>query len=223
MRTYSYTICNGAVVKHIFTGNNPSLQTEASDLLVQIQLQVLLRYQTDGAWAATGSYFAHIAGQGQDAVPWSDAPQCLSQAREFLSSRGLYGELETFDVNKLVTLAWSGSAGGKKGSVIYAKASPVALLCLGTDTTFSLVPRSGFGGDTVVSGRSSENKKSSQGVGSSGHGPKAKASTASGGKTSEAIRVNLVHGDVLLLQGDDFEYSLTRTGTAMVLIGSAAT
>ncbi|KAI0924466.1 hypothetical protein AcW2_005345 [Taiwanofungus camphoratus] len=36
----------------------------------------------------------------------------------------------------------------------------------------------------------------------------------------EAMFITLVHGDILILNGDDFEYSLKRTGMSIVLLGS---
>ncbi|KAI0692443.1 hypothetical protein BC835DRAFT_1307147 [Cytidiella melzeri] len=180
-----------------------------------------------------GPYFSYLAGsgheQGASATPWSKVPECVTTMRGMMQS--LAGDehgLQDF-----------------QGNVLSATKKTFAMLCLGADVELSITPKGGFSGDVrqdnpsgvLSSSRANEDdfppcdpeeseeediplsistaRMRTQPVVST---PVVRASKSKSSKrrTNEMF-VTLVHGDVLFLHGDDFEYSLRRTGMSILV------
>lgn len=107
----------------------------------------------------------------------------------------------------------------KQGPVLRAKLVPATLLCLGANAVLTLRPHSGFGiGDhqctSVIQhgiipdrvGDVDGIKPASTEVANPSAVPK---------PSKDAIVITLVHGDALVITGDDFECHIKRTGTTI--------
>ncbi|TFK37495.1 hypothetical protein BDQ12DRAFT_161551 [Crucibulum laeve] len=249
MRTLTYTLEGGEVVlKHVFTSNVPSVQTLMTDLLERLQVDVRLR-RLCREKSLYFSYDAGIPGKGNaSAVAWDDAPHCITGARDLLVNHAQwYCEKEKKDapVNHLSILAWV-VAGSQRGrELISAKNYPVLIMCLGCEVVISLTRKSFRrakmpslddlipleDGDatgplelnmdvdslsvlTSPTVHKVEDVDMEATSSITGKAPTRKA------QKGEPILVTLVHGDMLMVSGDNFEYSLQRSGTSILLVGT---
>lgn len=76
-----------------------------------------------------------------------------------------------------------------QGPVIFAQKDVATVFCLGADAVVSLIPKSGFPDIDMTMNPSSNAAR----AGSISH------------KSKDIFKVTLVHGDLLILTGDDFE------------------
>ncbi|GLB41419.1 hypothetical protein LshimejAT787_1000190 [Lyophyllum shimeji] len=233
-------------VTHVFTGNAEGLQGQADVLLRDVQIQVPLKRAMGGS----SPYFSYTLGRSKGAVSWDDAPECMMFAKDVMCARaGVYGEREDVPLDSMSVLAWV-VAGTRKGSAaLKATTHPVVLMLLGCEAAITFTPKAGFpepepevavlpapagegmvkmevdddgdlemrdeplplpGGDAAADGGEEEGS----GRGGRGRGTEPEK------KQKNAIVVTMVHGDVVVLSGDAFEYSIKRFGTSILLIGS---
>ncbi|KAJ6581179.1 hypothetical protein B0H19DRAFT_496616 [Mycena capillaripes] len=130
---------NGEVsARYIFTGNMPSLQLDATELLDSIQTSCeLVRDANDSP------YFSHTASIG---LHW---PECLRRAREVIAkSVKTYvcsGDQE-MDIQRLLVKGWvdSGSRRGTDLLNVVSSGNCVAMMCLGHNLTLKIFPKSGY-------------------------------------------------------------------------------
>ncbi|KAI0672183.1 hypothetical protein C8Q78DRAFT_1077739 [Trametes maxima] len=178
-----------------------------------------------------------------------DAPDSVRRARDLMRLRGRVDPASVDSdvvINTLTICAWR-TAGNKKGCVFSAERSPVVLLCLGADVevTFwrrATVATKGVQPAQVVSApvrgitpRSKLAEKTPAGdsddeyidepdtisapVRRSRSSSKSLSGSAKNKRLEEALMVTLVHGDLLVVHGANFEYSMKRTGMSIVLFG----
>ncbi|KAJ7493424.1 hypothetical protein B0H11DRAFT_962700 [Mycena galericulata] len=228
--------------RHVFTGNAPSLQLDATDLFESIQIGCELVRETNDS-----PYFSHTA-----IVPETTWPECLARAREVIArSIKTYictGEKE-ISIQRLLVKGWvdtGARTGTRRGGHLDIRQSGrcAAMMCLGHDLALKIYPKIGFSGSnlgTMSAGMllkteavdailPSEPPTSSQGEGpSAGSGltdfvvadtsalssPTKKTGSR---KLPAPFVVTLVHGDILFLDGDNFDYSIVRSGTSILLI-----
>ncbi|KIP07421.1 hypothetical protein PHLGIDRAFT_420395 [Phlebiopsis gigantea 11061_1 CR5-6] len=181
-------------------------------------------------------------------VAWANTPRCLQDARKMIElyARDRVGDLN-FRAETLTVLGWTSPGTRKSPTPLPAKKLPVAILCLGADVELCVAPVSGFAKspppppvikrsasvalrqaqhtvdkaveddpfDSPLSGASSDEEALSVRHPSKDPGavPRSKAK-----KPAESMLITLVHGDMVIFYGDDFEYTLHRTGMSIVLI-----
>ncbi|THG99799.1 hypothetical protein EW026_g2605 [Hermanssonia centrifuga] len=193
------------------------------------------------------TYLAGFGHEGESTPdPWNKVPVCITRAREFMQNLGRRsGQYEAFTVDQLTVLAWH-NTGSRKGSPFPARDTPVAILCLGADVEFSLSPRAGFppvevsmqlGQSPRRNLKASKVKYEVKDLADSddddddeeplftrlGHtrsvSNSALVKASAKRKRQSELLLTLVHGDMLMLSGDEFEWVLKRTGMSIILIG----
>ncbi|KAI0649796.1 hypothetical protein C8Q79DRAFT_940800 [Trametes meyenii] len=177
-----------------------------------------------------------------------DAPDCVRRARDLMLLRGQVDSASSeVLVNTLAIHAWR-TAGHKKGCVFSAERTPVVLMCLGADVEVTFWQRAaavtrGVQPAQVVSAsapctvrsssaratRASAEDSDDEYVDEPGiipaptrrycSSPKSSTGSAKTKRLEEALMVTLVHGDLLVVHGAKFDYSIKRTGMSMVLLG----
>ncbi|OBZ74135.1 hypothetical protein A0H81_06177 [Grifola frondosa] len=196
------------------------------------------------ATSSMGPVYSYLIEGGHagaaDIDPWANAPECISKAKELLlrRARGPHGDT-LVNIQQLTVVAWL-TSGRKSGCAFYAKKSPVVMLCLGADVELTISPKSGKKGrpryvaekpvtshlqddnnfepfglmdvddeveDSNVDRYTHESISSSMSNKGGNHGKSR--------STEEALLVTLVHGDILIVAGDEFEYSIKRTGMSI--------
>ncbi|RDB27915.1 hypothetical protein Hypma_002236 [Hypsizygus marmoreus] len=271
MQTLTYTLKGkgkkiGPMVKHIFTGNTPSLQTDANILFRDFQMDVPLRRRVcDGS-----PYFSYTAGglpAKTTGISWQDVPPCVTRAKDLLLHRGrCYGEID-LSMNYLSVIAWV-TSGSRKGSpILSCTKHAIVLALLGSEATVTLTPKSGFQDQPPSASKTAahptlptneptyapdmtalfpmpmedddiemadetlpKNERLSGDLLDTDDrmGPDAtddisidvKPQTPVVKRPKCSITITMVHGDLVLLSGDNFEYSVKRSGTGMLLTGS---
>ncbi|KAJ7746853.1 hypothetical protein DFH07DRAFT_580731 [Mycena maculata] len=252
-------------VHHVFTGNSPLLQSDATELLESIQIGCELVRD-----ANESPYFSHTA-----VAPETTWPECLTRARAVITKNvktyiGM-GEQE-ISIRRLIAKGWvdNGSRRGFDFLDVRGSGGYAAMMCLGNELVLKILPKSGFPdsnlGIPTDCMRSEIEEESAQALsvilsepgpstapetptkapGKRGRPPKLKPTAnqdatlgvtdnvflepptvsdpvkkpTRGGskKLSVPFTVTLVHGDILLLSGDDFDYSIVRSGTSILLV-----
>ncbi|KAJ3530412.1 hypothetical protein NM688_g7713 [Phlebia brevispora] len=178
------------------------------------------------------------------AVPWSLVPSCVTRAKEYMEAHCRQAFQDNgFAVGFLTTLAWY-SKGSEKSRYTDARTDKVIMMCLGADVDLAVTPCStlhAVEGDTqhlssalpgpslpaeVLNGLhtlDTMDTDSEEDVPLSVAHPRVvsatSASTApvSGAKPKKGseVFITLVHGDMLILSGDEFQWSLKRTGMSL--------
>ncbi|KAF9483051.1 hypothetical protein BDN70DRAFT_359669 [Pholiota conissans] len=249
-QTFSYYLKKNPKIfmKHIFTSNVPSLQTDASDLLRDIQLNVpILRPLTESSQYFLWSAKCLKKITSPTDTKWTNIPETMNLAKELIV-KGMrsFGGLkeDQVAVNHLSVVAWI-TVGSKKGiDLIRAKNKPVTFLALGCTVVLTVTPKSMGGLPTL-------DDKAQDATAESGQLPKTDivdhdADTGGwiadnhedgGGGAEESIEITkkgktiakstkpsfvitLMHGDMMVFHGDEFEYSVKRDGTSLLLIAS---
>ncbi|KDR80981.1 hypothetical protein GALMADRAFT_222574 [Galerina marginata CBS 339.88] len=225
-------------IKHIFTANHPPLQAHADPLLHEIQLNVeLARPVTDNS-----PFFVYSASCPKDDLnpadsEWPNVPPTVNSAKKLMVDRARWhgGVREPkLSVNRLKMLAWVASGHRKSPHIFRAKKHALTFLALGCDVALTLIPRSmelPSSQDAHVSspwlnpldeGRDIEEEnpaivpsEANQQIPET----PAKAKASKKGDRPTFV-LTLVHGDMAILYGDDFEYSIKRDGTSFLIIAS---
>ncbi|OCH96270.1 hypothetical protein OBBRIDRAFT_830158 [Obba rivulosa] len=264
MRVFRYQMNGVGVVTHLFTGNVDALLQYPSELFKQFQASVELVSRGLKTGVAAGPYYTYFAGSHVEYDPlsmaWSKVPECVANARDLMVSNGLaYGTRAVFSIDQLTVLAWT-KCGSRRGCIVSAKDTDVAIFCLGADVELSISLKSptSYSGSTsradpgrngvpdrTASGFEQERvsfieEESDLGVadidirafdadgGQEGSTNVTSVSAAASSKvrkgewvtgTSHRKPVSLVttlaHGDMLVFSGDEYEYSLKRTGMSI--------
>ncbi|THH18929.1 hypothetical protein EW146_g2157 [Bondarzewia mesenterica] len=217
------------LVRHVFTANLSKLQREPSEIFEMIQREVKLERAVGGAVFSltvdfpSSSSSLPIGESGRSGGGVEGLPKNVLKAKglmEYLART--YGEDSgASGMVRLTVRAWVGAL--KTRDTFCATDRRVAVLCMGADTAFSFfVPDASSevvateGGDDDGGGeRSVSVSTSAKGKGKG----KMVQATKKKGKSREALRVNMLHGDMMILSGGDFEYTMTRTGMCMLIIG----
>ncbi|KAG6810943.1 hypothetical protein H0H92_009684 [Tricholoma furcatifolium] len=127
---------SGVVVSHVFLGNTPALQRDATQLLEDIQLWVPLRRQM----CSPSPYFTYTTPPAPEVwIP------CMERARDAMTVRAReYAEREDVSIDKIEACAWV-VPGKRKGlSPLDARATPAVLMVLGCEVAVTLVPKAGL-------------------------------------------------------------------------------
>ncbi|PBK60337.1 hypothetical protein ARMSODRAFT_1068680 [Armillaria solidipes] len=214
--TYMYPLSASRLVKHIFTGNYPPLQEDASKLWVGLQGKgvELIR---DGPY-----YTCAFVGNREN---W---PESIKEASGIVGDSAVgYGEfLSGMDIQRIEVLAWfiKGTAKfksyetGAVSQVLCAKQTLVGILSLGCEVEIFLHKCR-----AVVELPSPEGlltfkaEDETELVMVDAEPLIAKPSSPQKKKVADAgdLSIHMVHGDVLILSGDDFEYNIKRSGSGM--------
>ncbi|KAF8196826.1 hypothetical protein K438DRAFT_1825620 [Mycena galopus ATCC 62051] len=136
-------------VQHIFTGNVPSLQLDATELLDSIQTGCLLRRE-----AFDSPYFGHTAVMEPETL-W---PECLSRAREVIAQ-----SIKTYvctknqkmdvDIHQLLVKGWVDRMGWGGGLFnIAGSGNCAAIMCLGHGMKLKIYPKSQANPATTING-----------------------------------------------------------------------
>ncbi|KAF7370916.1 hypothetical protein MSAN_00725500 [Mycena sanguinolenta] len=122
-------------VRHIFTGNMPSLQADATELLDRIQTDCpLLRDGFDSP------YFSHNAVM--TGAPW---PDCLARAREVISQSiktYVCAENQDIDIHRILVTGWVDRSGRSAELFHVDSANCAAMMCLGHELKLKIFPKS---------------------------------------------------------------------------------
>ncbi|KAK0475441.1 hypothetical protein IW261DRAFT_479472 [Armillaria novae-zelandiae] len=222
--TYMYPLSASCLVKHIFTGNYPPLQEDASRLWVGLQGKgVELFRDRDGPY-----YTCAFVGNMED---W---PESVKEASEVVGDSAVgYGEFPSgMDIRRVEVLAWfiKGSAKfkahetGAVSQVLRAKQSLVGILSLGCEVEIllhkcgavaELPSMEGLLTFMAEDGTEQATVDDEPSVTKSSSPRKRKVADA------DDLSIHMVHGDVLILSGDDFEYNIKRSGCGMLVIVSS--
>ncbi|KAH9941974.1 hypothetical protein B0H21DRAFT_824307 [Amylocystis lapponica] len=248
-QTFDYCMGGDAVVKHLYTCNLGKFQHEPDRLFLRFQIDVELVMRGMKTGPVAGPYYTYVAMdgdvQGGISVPWAKVPPCVLQARELMLGRGhTDGRQPTLSIGQLVVLGWI-RPGSRKGCIVSAKKSCVMILCLGADVELSIAAKSvrrppvppvssngpafepiepvnavpiddlgdNAGGNELGGSLPNEISTSRPKVG--------KGKCIKEKMPPESLFVTLVHGDILMFMGGDFEYAMKRTGMSIILIGSS--
>ncbi|TBU22912.1 hypothetical protein BD311DRAFT_769569 [Dichomitus squalens] len=223
----------------MFSRNHTAVQAQPTQLFFELQVEVELvaePVEKVGRGAPSVVYAASFGGTTKNTKPtdlWSsDVPSCVSRARGLMLHRG---KLETSTsavvINRLVIWAWR-TSGNRKGLTLDAAQSPVVILCLGADVELTFFcPREPDARRTAHRHKAKSSKKV-VGTGYEIDGDyqdekhatrsvaKKRATGQRGQHAEEALTTTLVHGDLLVMEGVVFEYTLKKTGMSILLIGS---
>ncbi|ETW78537.1 hypothetical protein HETIRDRAFT_386703 [Heterobasidion irregulare TC 32-1] len=204
------------LVRHIFTGNLPRLQSEPTELFGRLQRDIQLeRRYGETVFTKRFDSSAIIEGEGGTVV--SKSITKLQEFMEYLVST--YGEEKAIKMPAIEILSWVGE--GKARDVFRAKEKSLAVLCLGADVAFtftysdhnskgtSAVPTKVPAKAPSVNLRNHDATSDTQDFGT-----KKKA------KSPAVLRITLLHGDMMVLSGGDFEYFMARTGMCILAISS---
>ncbi|KAH9479125.1 Protein RCC2-like protein [Psilocybe cubensis] len=223
--TYPLDDSGTASIKHVFLGNFEELQKQATTLLDKIQLQVELKRPFNDSSKAPKTM------QDPTTEAWPKVPDCINEAKASLSSaRFLFGlEDSRISVNRLTVLAWI-TAGVRKGpEILRAKEKCVVIVAFGCDIVMTLTSRSieslsaaqklpkinGDSSGNLISDLTHSVNLDEPTVQAPATLPKVKKSIKA---AKSSLTLYLVHGDCVVLDGDDFEYSIKRDGTSFLLI-----
>ncbi|KAK0448516.1 hypothetical protein EV421DRAFT_1782734 [Armillaria borealis] len=222
--TYMYPLSASRLVKHIFTGNYPPLQEDASKLWVGLQGKgVELIRGRDGPY-----YTCAFVGNRED---W---PESVKEASEVISDSAVgYGEFPSgMDIQRVEVLAWfiKGSAKfkahetGAVSQVLRAKQCLVGILSLGCEVEIFLHKCRAVAELPSMEGLLTfKAEDGTEQVTVDAEPSIAKPSALRKKKVADAgdLSIHMVHGDVLILSGDDFEYNIKRSGSGMLIIASS--
>ncbi|TFY60561.1 hypothetical protein EVG20_g7371 [Dentipellis fragilis] len=204
-RVYQYAFemgesgnAEGGVVSHLFTANMGAVQAEPNALFMDIQRKVWLERELGGVVFEKEFSGVALADEG------CGVPECIRTTASLLM-RSVEGcpiresdahiATRKWSFERMCVQAWV--AEGKTPGCFAAKAAPIALLCLGADIIVSFT-----GKKPPVLQASTIVKKGKKGA------------------KNEALRVTLLHGDLLVMQGGDFEYTMTRTGMCIAILAN---
>lgn len=262
MRNLTYQVNSGVRVQHVFTGNQEILQQDATQLLLNIQKDVILsRSDLHSPYFTWSTKLDHGSG---DPAEQPEIPRLVFDIQNILLRyMQAYGEVNDANINHIMIQAWA-TPGSRRGAVFNAKSHVVTIICLGAEVVMNLVPKGGFAeipiesaadhmeidserilsATQLVDDGCSETRataavvvpdgRSQTGLNTAtepdpaslalGDGKAAGKGKGIGGKKSKQapleLSVTLVHGDAIILEGDDFEYQIKRSGTTILLIGS---
>lgn len=222
--TYMYPLSASRLVKHIFAGNYPPLQEDASKLWVGLQGKgVELIRDRDGPY-----YTCAFVGNRED---W---PESVKEAIEVVNDSAVgYGEFPSgMVIQRVEVLAWfiKGSAKfkahetGAVSQVLRAKQSLVGILSLGCEVEIFLHKCRAVAELPSMEGTLTFKAEDGTEQVTVDAGPSiAKPSAPRKRKVADAadLSIHMVHGDVLVLSGDDFEYNIKRSGSGMLVIASS--
>ncbi|KAJ6485825.1 hypothetical protein C8R45DRAFT_998054 [Mycena sanguinolenta] len=267
-------------VRHIFTGNMPSLQADATELLDSIQTDCpLLRDGFDSP------YFSHTAVMTR--TPW---PDCLARAREIISrsiKTYVCAENQDIDINRIVVKGWVDRSGRNAEQFHIDSGNCAAMMCLGHELKLKIFPKSQANSTLAIVKK--EDGAVEEGMGSKGSNskveqklsedaekpvkgrkleagaksvlksttmvaeirperlyrspgdnskdqkskvldeaspqvlpaPSAPAQKVTRRTKPQPLITTLVHGDILFLSGDEYDYSILRSGTSILLVAFA--
>ncbi|KAF8159232.1 hypothetical protein B0H34DRAFT_702579 [Crassisporium funariophilum] len=181
---------------------------------------------------------------------WKDVPLCINHAKDWIIHRSRwYGELtdDQLSINHLMLLAWVTSGKGKGPEVIRAKKKCVVFHSFGCEIVMTatalttacaavavgkterpnldtLLPmedidleEQDLGNGWVEAMEEKEEEPTEEAV---SEDKEVAYKPVSKKALKRSLVITLVHGDVVVFYGDDFEYSIQRTGTSLLLIGS---
>ncbi|GJE93213.1 Zn(II)2Cys6 transcription factor [Phanerochaete sordida] len=181
-------------------------------------------------------------------IGWTQVPPTVKLAREIMETWAMkYAQEEHFRIDQLTIIAWH-VAGSRKGTVLPNRGRTIGMLCLGADLELTITPKRGFPVQTSRSDSKQPDRASARQAGpvamkvdesddefravfdgplsdssddealSSRRPPKTQVKVEK--KSTQSMLITMVHGDILLLSGDEFEYALHRTGMGMLLVGT---
>ncbi|KAG2012214.1 hypothetical protein CC2G_012249 [Coprinopsis cinerea AmutBmut pab1-1] len=287
MQTFSYYLDGDqkkVFVKHVFTANVAKFQKPATNLLFEIQKNVeLVRVAGDSG----NPYFVRNYDLPiEQALGPSDAsnstpdrgssatnPECIVQARNVMVSRSRnYAEVsgDVMKINRLEIVGWVAAGSRRNHPTLRAKASPVAVLCLGCDVVMTVRPAADRAVASARVPRVAKPKKpKGEGKPQAGQEPQessaqplqpdldqlmpmdetpaepgleppatgspdeqvspplplepvsAPAQASSTAPVPRDIKLTMVHGDIVVFYGSDFDYSLKRAGPSILVFGSS--
>ncbi|KAH8104115.1 hypothetical protein BXZ70DRAFT_1005661 [Cristinia sonorae] len=179
---------------------------------------------------------------------WHSAPGCLVEAISFIQQLARERWSDNFSIDEITMLAWLTSGNRKSPTPLPAKSKKVGILCLGADVELTLMPQSGFkvessGGTQLLQSTSyipqnaskleedfddcdpmDEDHEDASLAGllrppapsPNGNIPLQREVV----KKDDFLFLTLVHGDMVLLEGDNFNWSMRRTGMSIVTIAT---
>ncbi|KAI1796785.1 hypothetical protein LXA43DRAFT_1089860 [Ganoderma leucocontextum] len=247
LRRFTYKITDGAFVHHLFTRNHTAVQAQPTQLFHDLQAEVELEAEhvakvARGAPSVSyGAQFGNASGVNVKSISgWpSDVPACICRARELMLRRArLDAASSALAINSLTISSWR-SAGNKKGLVFAAAQSPVVVLCLGADVELTFPPprQGGASRNLALKRKPSRPTRGTNDIEDdmdedyltdTAHSVeptprstmKKQPKGPKGERTDATLMITLVHGDLLVMQGAAFEYSLKKTGMSILLFGS---
>ncbi|KAA1470060.1 hypothetical protein DENSPDRAFT_835764 [Dentipellis sp. KUC8613] len=201
-RVYQYAFemedagnADGGVVSHLFTANMGTAQAVPNALFMDIQKKVWLERELGSV--VFEKEFSRVALEGEGC----GVPECIRTTADLLmqsveecsvGESDVHGTMREWSLERMHVRAWV--AEGKTPGCFSAKAAPIVLLCLGADIIVSFT-----GKKPPVLQASTVVKKGKKGA------------------KNEGLKVTLLHGDLLVMQGGDFEYTMTRTGMCIAV------
>ncbi|KAM5532210.1 hypothetical protein V8D89_014110 [Ganoderma adspersum] len=241
LRRFTYKITDGVFVHHLFTRNHTTVQAQPTKLFHELQGEVELEAEpvvkiARGAPSVSyGAQFGNPSNVAAKSSAWpSDVPACVSRARDLMLRRGrLTDASPDVEISSLTVSSWR-SAGNKKGLAFAAAQSPVVVMCLGADVELTFPPprRAVARHNSAPKRNTSRPARAPKDVEDDvdeillsdtacKEGPasrsvaKKRSKGAKGERTDAALMITLVHGDLLVVQGAAFEYSLKKTGMSV--------
>ncbi|KAK0213399.1 hypothetical protein DFS33DRAFT_122274 [Desarmillaria ectypa] len=222
--TYMYPLSSSCLVKHVFTGNYPPLQEDASKIWMGLQGKgvELIR-------GPDGPYYTCAFGGNSD-----DWPGSVTEASEVVGDSAVgYGEFPSgMDIQRVEVLAWfiKGSTKfkahetGAVGQVLRAKQNLVGILSLGCEVEVVLHKCRAVAELPSLEGLLTlKAEDGTEQVAVDAEPSTAKPTSPRKKKVADVgdLSIHMVHGDVLILSGDDFEYNIKRSGSGMLVIASS--
>ncbi|KAF9563559.1 hypothetical protein CPC08DRAFT_705875 [Agrocybe pediades] len=217
-----------AFIKHVYTGNHLPRQAFATRLLDEIQRGVELVRPMDD----TGPYFVFLAASPKGHLKptdtdWPDVPIPVNQAKRDIVRRArIYAEVHDnqFSIDRVKMLAWVTTGSKKATDILRTKSKAVTFLSLGCDVELTLIPRGDWPtmkniiqDDAITTDEPSASKSVKAELLSQAPEKRAKNVKKADRPT---FNLKIVHGDVVVLYGEDFEYSIKRDGTSILVITS---
>ncbi|KAF8550734.1 hypothetical protein OG21DRAFT_1513652 [Imleria badia] len=300
MQSWIYSVKNGVILCHVFTGNQEHLQEDATALLMRIQCDILLRKDDPPSPYFTHSTRLSHPSDGSETMVPGGTPDCVRIAYYALCDFvNRYGEMDKPRFGEVRIQAWV-TSGTRKGPVLRASKHPIVIHCLGAEVVLKFTPKGYKDAENSSAtnkgkGRAKDEDRERSPLSDPHVGPSRRAEEDSGNQTpfipeSEAnepptvaenvdddtaamdtlsqccsydagglaipdsntgpgmevahhevadrrgrkknkvikdkikasvpeISMTLVHGDCVVLCGDDFEYQIVRTGTTILVIG----
>ncbi|KAF9039462.1 hypothetical protein BDZ89DRAFT_1129355 [Hymenopellis radicata] len=193
------------------------LSEEVTDLFYDIQTEVEL--------VLDGVFFQCTITPSD----WDSASTSVKNAREWMLHMGhTYSDLPnpetTIKITSLSIFAWWREGSRKTSQPLLAKSHPVVVACLGQAITFTLKRVARIAGKEAVKSPAKRTGKAQKQATMllTLDGGEADLNTPSKDKEplQHDVVISMVHGDVLVLGGGDYEYQLKRHGAGIILIGT---
>ncbi|PBK59866.1 hypothetical protein ARMSODRAFT_1027064 [Armillaria solidipes] len=199
--TYMYPLSASRLVKHIFTGNYPPLQEDVSKLWVGLQGKGV-ELICDGPY-----YTCTFVGNKEN---W---PESIKEASGIVLAWFIKG-----------TAKFKSYETGAVSQVLRAKQTLVGILSLGCEVEIFLHKCRAVVELPLPEGLLTFKAEDETELVMVDAEPLiAKPSSPRKKKVADAgdLSIHMVHGDMLILSGDDFEYNIKRSGSGMLVVASS--